>query len=222
MSTELSTTSYALLGLLAIRPWTTYELAKQMDRALGLFWPRARSHLYAEPKRLVAAGLARSTTGTTGLRRRTVYTITSKGQEALEKWIPLPAAGPALEFEQLVKVFFAEHGTRDDLLRSLDSMRTWVEDHAGQGTGIPREYLERRGAYPERLPWLILVGKFLDDYEQMVDRWAEWAMQVVASWPDELADAEPDWQALREMATNAEDLAGRARARNVEPPEHQP
>jgi PadR family transcriptional regulator AphA len=26
----LTSTSYAILGLLALRPWTTYELAKQM------------------------------------------------------------------------------------------------------------------------------------------------------------------------------------------------
>ena len=42
----LTSTSYAILGLLAVKPWTTYELAQQMDRALGRFWPRAESRLY--------------------------------------------------------------------------------------------------------------------------------------------------------------------------------
>ena len=37
--TPLTTTSYAILGLLAVKPWTTYELAQQMRRALGQFWP---------------------------------------------------------------------------------------------------------------------------------------------------------------------------------------
>ena len=46
----LTTTSYAILGLLSLRPWTTYELAQQMQRALGQFWPRAESKLYEEPK----------------------------------------------------------------------------------------------------------------------------------------------------------------------------
>ena len=32
-----------------------------MDRALGQFWPRARSKIYEEPKKLVALGLARAT-----------------------------------------------------------------------------------------------------------------------------------------------------------------
>ena len=52
-----STTSYALLGLLALREWTTYELAKQVQRSIGWFWPRAERKLYEEPKRLVEARL---------------------------------------------------------------------------------------------------------------------------------------------------------------------
>src|SRR4051794_33638678 len=45
----LTTTSHAILGLLAIQPWSTYELTRQMDRSLGRFWPRAHSKLYEEP-----------------------------------------------------------------------------------------------------------------------------------------------------------------------------
>ena len=59
-SSALTTTSYAILGLLAIKPWSTYELAQQMDRSLGRIWPRAQSKLYEEPKKLVARGLVAS------------------------------------------------------------------------------------------------------------------------------------------------------------------
>src|SRR5688572_5469801 len=51
-----TTTSYAILGLLSVRRWTTYELAKQVQRSLNWFWPRAERKLYDEPKRLVADG----------------------------------------------------------------------------------------------------------------------------------------------------------------------
>ncbi len=40
-----TTTSHALLGLLAVRDWTTYELAKQVKRSLSWFWPRAERKL---------------------------------------------------------------------------------------------------------------------------------------------------------------------------------
>jgi hypothetical protein len=48
---ELTTTSYAILGLLAIRPWSTYELARQMQRDLRFVWPRAESCMKAGAKR---------------------------------------------------------------------------------------------------------------------------------------------------------------------------
>jgi PadR family transcriptional regulator AphA len=70
--TELTTTSYAILGLLAVQPWTTYELAKQMEVSLHNFWPRAERKLYEEPRKLVARGLAEMSRETVGRRPRTV------------------------------------------------------------------------------------------------------------------------------------------------------
>ena len=213
MAPDLTTTSYAILGLLSLRSWSTYELAEQMQRALGLFWPRAESGIYREPKKLEARGLARSTTEFVGQRPRTRYTITAKGRRALAHWVPTAGAGPVIEFEQLVKVFFAEQATKDDLLATLAGVRAWVEDRAAAVPGIPQEYLEGRGGYPERLPWLILAGKFLDDIEQAVDRWAAWAIAVVEAWPDDLTLAAPDREALETMAANSDDLVARARSR---------
>jgi DNA-binding PadR family transcriptional regulator len=196
MATALTPTSYAVLGLLALKPWSTYELAQQMDRALGQFWPRAESRLYEEPKKLVAHGLARASSEMVGQRPRTIYTITAKGRRALANWVPAPGEGPVLEFEQLVKVFFAEHATKADLLATLVDVREWSEQRIRASAGVPQAYLARQGPFPERLPWLILVGQFLIDFYLMVGRWAEWAGDVVETWPEDLAAAEPDWNTL--------------------------
>jgi PadR family transcriptional regulator AphA len=202
-ATELTTTSYAILGLLALRPWTTYELAQQMTRALGQFWPRAESNLYAEPKKLVALGLAAASPEAVGKRPRTVYTITPEGREALEAWMSTPPTGPTgptVEFEALVKVFFAEHGSKADLQAAIEGARAWAEERFVVSASIPREYLQGRGPFPERLPWLILAGTFLTELTLAVGRWAEWAAGVVDPWPDDVRAAEPDWGALQRMA----------------------
>src|SRR5687768_14299166 len=102
-SGSLTTTSFAILGLLAIKPWSSYELTQQMDRSVGRMWPRAQSKLYEEPKKLVANGLARATEERVGRRSRTVYSITAKGRRALAGWLHEPGVGPVLEFEQLLK-----------------------------------------------------------------------------------------------------------------------
>ena len=196
----LTTTSYAILGLLAVQPWTTYELAQQMQRALGHFWPRAESKLYEEPKKLVAHGLARASADKVGKRPRTTYSITAKGRRALAAWVPSPGAGPVLEFEQLIKVFFAEHGTKADLLATIASARAWSDERFAAGVEINQGYLDGEGPFPERLPWLILTGQFLTELTLAVERWADWANEVVTAWPDDLTAAEPDWAALEAMA----------------------
>ena len=144
----LTSTSYAILGLLSLRPWTTYELAQQMQRALGQFWPRAESKLYEEPKKLVDHGLATATAELVGRRPRTVYAITPAGRKALKAWMPQPSAGPVVEFEGLVRVFYAEHGTKDDLLAAIDSAHAWVERRYEESEGISRGYLDGRGRLP--------------------------------------------------------------------------
>ena len=200
----LTTTSYAILGLLAIKPWTTYELAQQMRRALGQFWPRAESKLYEEPKKLVAHGLARATKTTTGNRPRTVYAITAKGRRAMQDWVPQPGAGPVLEFEGLVKLFYAEHGTKADILATLERVRAWTDDQHRESMGLSRSYLDGKGAFPERLPWLVLCGQFLEEFDIMVERWTEWATNVVTSWPDDITQAEPELEVLEAQARRSE------------------
>ncbi len=199
----LTSTSYAILGLLSLRSWTTYELAKQMDRALGQFWPRAESKLYEEPKKLVAHGLATATKEAQGQRPRTVYSITAKGRRAMRDWMPTPVAGPVLEFEGLLKVFFAEHGTKDDVLGVIGAARAWVDESYRQSDGIPEGYLAGEGPFPDRLPWLIICGQLLQEFTDAIDRWSTWAEEAVAAWPDDLRAADPDLAVLEDQVVAA-------------------
>jgi PadR family transcriptional regulator, regulatory protein AphA len=180
---ELTTTSYALLGLLASRPWTTYELAKQMERSLRRFWPRAESNLYGAAKSLVQHGLANSEEQRVGGRRRVTYSITAKGRRALAQWVTEPGAGPVVEFEALVKIFFAEHGTRDDLLAQLAVVTAWADDVDRTGRQIARDYLDNAGPFSERLPMITLAYKYVMDQAATTRRWAQWAEQLVSTWP---------------------------------------
>jgi len=53
-SHKLTTTSHLILGLLALRRWSTYELAQQMKRSLRHFWPRAEDARYDEARQHLA------------------------------------------------------------------------------------------------------------------------------------------------------------------------
>jgi PadR family transcriptional regulator, regulatory protein AphA len=201
MSTaDLTTTSYALLGLLAIRPWTTYELAQQMERSLKHYWPRAQSRIYEEPKRLVALGLAKAKSETVGRRPRTLYSITARGRKALERWLAEPGGGPTIEFEALLKVFYAEHTSKDGVLANVAAIRAWAEGQNAENVAFARTYLDTGGPFPERLAPIVLTGKFMADFTDMVLAWSEWAAETVASWPASTAEARPPLEALAPIA----------------------
>jgi DNA-binding PadR family transcriptional regulator len=201
---EVSTTAYAILGMLAIRPYSTYELIKQFDRTLGRVWPRARSKLFEVPKTLVEAGYARAAPGVTGNRRRTVYSITAKGRRVLARWLEEPGAHPELEFEQLMKVFLAEHGSKEALVANIKAAHNWARMDLVEHAAVGRGYLERKGSYPERLPHLILTGTFLAEFTLLVERWSSWALGIVDDWPDDIGDARPDLGALEAITRAVE------------------
>ena len=78
---RLTPTSYAILGYLAARSWSAYELTKQMRAALRLSWVRTEARIYAEPKNRVERGLATAEEEEHNGRRRSVYTITEEGRD---------------------------------------------------------------------------------------------------------------------------------------------
>ncbi len=147
---RLTTTTYGVLGLLAVRPHSTYELAKAMDRSVGRVWPRAQSKLFEEPKKLVAHGYATAREESVGRRPRTVYTITRSGRRALAAWLAEPGDGPALEFEGLVKLIFADHGTRDDALASIARAREWAVEMNTSSIEAGEKFVEKGGLYEQR------------------------------------------------------------------------
>lgn len=184
---KLTTTSYVILGLLALRRWSTYELAQQMQRSIRYYWPRAESHIYEEPKKLVAHGLATATREYAGRRPRTVYTITAEGRRELGHWLAEPGRAPIVEFEGLVKVLFAEQGTKKQLLATLRAIRAQAEQTRHSHAELADDLAQTGGPFPERLHVNALVFKFMWEQAEALTRWVTWAEQEVAGWPKDLS-----------------------------------
>lgn len=178
----LTTTSYAILSLLAVQPWSTYELALQMDRSLRIVWPRAVSVVYEEPKKLVRLGLARAADEPTGRRRRTVYSISPKGRRTLAAWLSLPGEGPSVEHEALLKVAFADHGNLDGLRRVVGTMRAEAEARRNRIRTEMAAFTDTGGPFPDRVPVIGLAGKLVAEQAELLLRWAEWAEAEISRW----------------------------------------
>jgi PadR family transcriptional regulator, regulatory protein AphA len=179
---QLTPTSFAILGLLSIRPFTSYELAQQMDRTVSWFWPRAASMVYEEPKKLAAAGLATSQLSFTGDRRSTTYQITSAGRNALADWLDTPAAGMRMQFEAMIKVAFADAGDINQLRTAIRDIRSDAEARLTELRDRSTQYASTGGPFPGRLPVVAITGKLLMGQYEAVVRWAQWAEDAIGEW----------------------------------------
>jgi PadR family transcriptional regulator, regulatory protein AphA len=178
----LTTTSYAVLAVLAIRDHSTYDLTRQMRLSLHYMWPRAESNVYAEPKRLLAAGLVDMREEWTGDRRRTIYSITEAGRSALAEWLASPSAETRYESEALLKVFFAENGTRDDLLASIRAIRAEAAAAFDHFQRAADPYERGEGQHPWRFAISALAARLVAEQYASTERWATWAEAVVSEW----------------------------------------
>jgi DNA-binding PadR family transcriptional regulator len=188
---QLTTTSYALLCLLAIQPWSMYALAKQMRRDLHYVWPRAESNIYVEPKRLVELGLANAETQHIGKRPRTIYSITPKGRRALARWLAAENAPSRYESETLLKVLYGNYGTKDDLLANLRAFAAEAEQAKQDELKFAQEYTRGEHDLPEPLHLNTLFLRLMLDQAETRLHWAAWAIKQVETWPD-VATGDPD------------------------------
>jgi PadR family transcriptional regulator AphA len=199
----LTTTSYAVLGLLAMQPWTMYALAREMRRNIRYFYPRAESRLYEEPKRLEALALVRSERAKTGARTTTTYTITPAGRAELRRWLAQPVAkGPALEFEGLLRVFLAPFGSEADLRATFAHVRAEIAELIEVAARIADEYEAGLAPFQRYAPTRAMVHDFLSGFALLVDGWAERSLAQIDAW-ESVGEAARDAAAIDAFRRNA-------------------
>ena len=104
---ELSATAKVILGMLAARPRSGYEIKTLVDSSARFFWAASYGQIYPELKRLEDAGLITGADASQGARQRTVYKLTAKGKRAAREWIEHRPEVFELRDEGLLELFFA-------------------------------------------------------------------------------------------------------------------
>jgi PadR family transcriptional regulator AphA len=130
-SRRLTTTEYAILGLLAAGERSGYDLARAADRSIAYMWAPSRSQIYKVLPRLVGWRLARSReVEQHGRPDKAVYRITRDGRTALRAWLEDDAEDPEGGGEVfLLKLFLAGAAPPEAGLRQLDAYRRRLQRH---------------------------------------------------------------------------------------------
>jgi len=96
----------AILGLLAIRPMSGYDLSRSYQRALQQIWYAPLGQVYPALRKMRAEKLLRVTVQVQHDRpNRKVYSLTNLGRRVFVEWLSLPAVLPNMHHEFIHKLF---------------------------------------------------------------------------------------------------------------------
>lgn len=107
--TELSKPAYVVLGMIATGRRSGYAISRTAKEATRHFWATSDGQIYPQLKKLSDDGYITGERESQGGRERIVYSLTDKGQQALDEWLN-SGARPQFEFrdEGVLRLFFAE------------------------------------------------------------------------------------------------------------------
>ncbi len=89
-------------------------------------------------------------------------------------------------------MFFAEHGTLDDLKTSIRAIRDDAAAEIEHFQRVADLYEAGEGQYPDRFDLSALVARLLGEQQSATLRWAAWAEEVVTRW-DSPSGADAEW-----------------------------
>ena len=122
------TLSRIILGFLAVRPMTGYDLMRAFATSAAYFWSADKAQIYRTLAKLVDEGLARiEVVPGTNAPDRVLHHITDDGRRALRTWLAAPPERQAPRDSFIARVFFA--GTLDD-----DEVLALIEARAADAT----------------------------------------------------------------------------------------
>lgn len=132
-------TKYAILGLIANRPMSGYDIKKRFEDHLGKFWNESYGQIYPILKSLEEEGLAtRTVEKTEGRPAKNMLQITEKGMQELREWLIRPTDPHRERVEILLKL------TSGTLMGIEDSIRL-VEEFREEWISQTRSYSQIEG-----------------------------------------------------------------------------
>lgn len=111
---------HAVLGLLAERPMTGFDLVREFDIARSVIWPAPQNEVYRLLAKLRGEGLIVETAS--GARGSRTYAATDSGRAELSAWLAAPS-DYTLRYEPMLKaVFLGSAGADATCARARDDL----------------------------------------------------------------------------------------------------
>ena len=177
MGTLKNSSSYAVLGMLSLRPMSGYEIKKTIEGSVSNFWNESFGQIYPMLARLVDAGFATESRSEADSRRRE-YRITARGRTALREWLQQPARFQPSRNETLLKIFLAAEVDSEVASEHLGRFRRHHTDALERYAAIERRLTELYANHPG-LPFWLLTLRYGQRESEALLEWCDEAERQV-------------------------------------------
>ena len=156
-----NTTQFAILGALAVKPSSGYDVKKFLEQHINHFWKISYGQVYPSLKRLSKSGLASVEEQTQkGRPSRYLYTITAEGKSELRSWLGSSLDADAAEFDRevMLRMFFGRFADAKVRTRLLTDLKVWATAQAQQSAEAEKVLASVYKNDPN-LPFWLLTSK---------------------------------------------------------------
>jgi DNA-binding PadR family transcriptional regulator len=171
---RLPVTTFAVLGQVAARPSTGYDVKARLAAGAAHFWHASYSQIYAELRRLERLGyVAEEHVVQEGRPNKRVYSITAAGRAALLDWLVEPWGLAHLRDESLVKLTLADALAPQEVVEQLRRLKA---AHEARGA----EFEAQIAALPDGAsPYLALALRKGVHAQEAFARWCQEAVETL-------------------------------------------
>ena len=167
---------HALLGLLADRPASGYDLLQRFAGSLANVWSASQTQVYTELTKLAGEGLISASQE--GPRRRKEYELTPAGDAELREWLRAAPTRPPARNDMLLRVFFLGRLPPQEALDHLTAIEERARDQYEDLVALERSTEWPGNDFSE---YGRLALEWGQRYGAMNQEWARWARkQIVA------------------------------------------
>ncbi|MCM3292685.1 PadR family transcriptional regulator [Paenibacillus sp. MER 180] len=134
---------FGILGFLSKWEATGYDLKKEFDDFMSIFWHSHLSQIYPELGRLEQEDYITSRMQPqTGKPDKKIYAITEKGKQELISWLLSPPETPKLKDSFLMQVFFMDNIPAEEVIFQLKAYQKEREQRLAKMKRILHERWE--------------------------------------------------------------------------------
>ncbi len=176
-------TRYVLLGLLAQKSQTGYDLKKHIDENFKAFWNESYGQIYPELKTLLNEKYIKIDSKKLKSRKNTLYAITNKGRDSLAEWLEIEPEKESVRLEILLKTYFSKHGSKSSL---IDYLEHFKENHSAD---LRQLHLMKESLSARKKPNIndLELIRILDFGIKVNDAYVSWCEESLSEFKKELS-----------------------------------